>query len=137
MRKRIAILSLLVMTLAAAALLTYFHTWYDRTPGFRALRLKTRQPERLLVKTEGMPGQEFSAIFTVDGKRREVSGVTPAQFALECVVLIGEVPTFDGDGSFNLLIERQDGIGRFYTPPALKLSRFRYHRGVIALQVRN
>jgi hypothetical protein len=70
---------------------------------------------------------------TVDGSRREISGVTPAEFELDCVVLVGEVTKVDGDGSFNFMIERQNPRGLFYTPPVKNLGCFRYHAGSIGI----
>jgi hypothetical protein len=126
MKKRITITSLIILALVCGGYIIYEYNRYDRTPGFAPLRLAAKKPERLRVKTVGASGQSFTVTLTVDGSRREISGVTPADFSLECIVLVGEVTKFDGDGSFSLLIERQNGIGQFYTPPVRDLQRFRY-----------
>lgn len=110
---------------------------YERTEGMPPLRISTKTPESIVLRTDGSPGQSFSAVLTVDGSRREISGVTPAEFPLECVVLVGEVTRFDGDGSFSFMVERQNGKGRFYTPPVSRLLRFRYYSGSISLLAQN
>src|SRR5512137_866900 len=106
MKKHVISLSLAVMALIVGGCATT-----QRTEGLPPLRVTTTIPEHSVLKTVGAPGQSFSAILTVDGSRREISGVTPAEFPLECVVLVGEVTKYDGDGSFSFVIERQNGRG--------------------------
>ena len=128
MKKHIVNLSLAILILIPGGCATY-----DRSEGLPPLRVSTRTPEHIILRTDGSPGQKFSAVLTVDGSRREISGVTPAEFPLECVVLVGKVTTVDGDGSFGFVIERQNGRGRFYTPPVKSLRCFRYYSGSIGL----
>jgi hypothetical protein len=132
MKKHIINLSLAAITLIVGGCATT-----QRTEGFPPLRVTTTTPEHIILKTLGSAGQGFSALLTVDGVRREISGVTPAEFPLECVVLVGEVTKVDGDGSFSFVIERQNGRGLFYTPPVQSLSRFRYYSGSMSVLAQN
>ena len=100
------------------------------------LRVSTKTPERIILQTEGPAGESFSVVLTVDGLRREISGVTPAEFPLEGVVLVGEVTKVEGDGSFNFVIERQNGRGRFNTPPVNSLRCFQYYSGSMGILAR-
>lgn len=106
---------------------------YEDTEG----RIAKGTPERILLRTEGPPGQSFSAVLIVDGSRREISGVTPTEFPMECRLLVGEMKRVDGDGEFSFAIERHDGTGRFYTPPVKDLVSFRYHSGVLEVLTKN
>jgi hypothetical protein len=106
---------------------------YDRTGGLPPLQITVRTPEHITLKAEGSPGQRFSVVLTVDGVRRAVFGVTPTEFDLNCFLLAGEVTRVEGDGSFIFVIERQNGTGRFYTPPVKNLRSFRYYDGEIWL----
>lgn len=130
MKKHLAHLSLTALIFVVGGCATY-----DRTEGMPPLRISAKTPERIILKTEGASGQSFSAILIIDGSRREISGVTPAEFPLECVVLVGEATRVDGDGSFHFVIERRNGRGRFYTPPVSNL-RFRYYSGAIEILTR-
>ena len=127
MKKRIAVLSVVMLVVVGAGYALQEYKRYDRTPGFAPLRISSTKAEPIILKTEGAPGQRFSAILTVDGSRKDISGISPAAFPLECILLVGEVTEYDGDGSFSLMIERQNAIGRFYTPPVRDLRRFRYY----------
>jgi hypothetical protein len=135
MKKHIINLSVVAITLICGGCASY-----DRTEGFVPLRMTRKTPERIVLKTFGSPGQRFSGVLTVDGKRQEISGVTPAEYPLNCVVLIGEVTSLGGDGDFGFMIERQDTPGRFYTPkinvgtPLVREKcRFRYYAGSMAV----
>ncbi|MHC1765917.1 MAG: hypothetical protein AB9869_16735 [Verrucomicrobiia bacterium] len=135
MKKQIINLSLVAITFIFSGCASY-----DRTEGFAPLRISSKTPERIVLKSFGSPGQRFSGVLTVDGKRQEISGETPAEYPLECSVLIGEVTSHGGDGHFGFMIERQDTPGRFYTPkinagtPLVRGKyRFRYYAGSIAV----
>ena len=125
MKMRIINLGLAAMILVVGGCATT-----QRAEVFPPLRVSTK-PEHITLKTVGPSGQSFSAVLMVDDSRQEISGVTPAEFPLECVVLAGKVTKVDGDGSFRFVIERQKIPGRFYTPAVKDLQRFRYYSGSI------
>lgn len=129
MKNHIITLSSIAMTLLVAGCATTPRADAPQTVEFPPLRVTTTTPEHILLKTVGSSGQTFSAVLTVDGSRREINGVTPAAFPLECVVLVGEVTAVGGDGSFSFVIERQDGRDLSYTPAVQRHHRFRYHSG--------
>lgn len=110
---------------------------YDRTEGMPPLRISGMKKESIILRTEGSLGQTFSAVLRIDGLRREISGITPAEFPLECAVLVCEVQRSDGDGSLSFVIERTDGTGRFYTKPVRNLQRFRYHSRILEILGKN
>jgi hypothetical protein len=96
--------------------------------GFPPLQTRTHTPERITLKTFGPPGQPFSGLLTVDGVRREISGVTPAEYPLECVVLTGVVTNASG-GSQRFGFEVSRANGHFFTPETDRVCWFRYHAG--------
>jgi|GEM_PF-3539067 hypothetical protein len=123
-------------SIAALLLVLGGCTTYDRADGMPPLRISTGTPERIVLRTDGAPGQNFSAILTVDGSRKGISAVTPAEFSLDCVVLVNEVTQMDRDASFSFIIERSDGTSRYHTPPVGNFSRFRYHSQILEIVAR-
>jgi hypothetical protein len=64
----------------------------------------------------------------VDGVRREISGVTPAEYSLECVVLSGVVTNLSSSGErFGFEVSRANG--HFFTPGTDRVCWFRYYAG--------
>lgn len=92
--------------------------------------------ENLVLRTRGEPGQHFTAKLDIDGKRREISGLSPFEVPLEACVLSGTVRKNYGEGTLGFQIVSANSLNAFgnLTEPG-QSCWFRYHaRGVETLQ---
>lgn len=118
----------IVLTLTTAALVLGGCASSPQESGFPPLQTRTRTPESITLKTFGPPGQQFSGLLTVDGVHREISGVTPAEYPIECVLLSGVVTNMSSNSErFGFEVSRTNG--RFFTPGTDTVCTFRYHAG--------
>jgi hypothetical protein len=99
--------------------------------GFPPLQTVSSTPEHIVLKTFGRPGQQFCGFLNVDGVRREVAGVTPAEYPLDCVVVSGVVTNSIPDERFGFEVSRKNG--QFYTPGTDRVCVFRYHAGALEI----
>jgi hypothetical protein len=125
-------IQIIVLSLTTAALVLGGCASSRQASGFPSLQTRTRTPERITLKTFGPPGQQFSGVLTVDGVRREISGVTPAEYPIECVVLSGVVTNASSSSErFGFEVSRANG--QFFTPGTDRVCRFRYHAGSLEI----
>ncbi|HIG29389.1 MAG TPA: hypothetical protein EYQ50_16980 [Verrucomicrobiales bacterium] len=69
--------------------------------------------EDVILKLEGESGQTFSGTLLVDGEKRPVSGVTPANIPIRGCVIVAMLEKKDGKGSILLEIEHKGGHSWF------------------------
>jgi len=98
----------------------------------RRFRRTSTVPEQLSLRTFGDAGQAFEGVLVVDGERRDVSEVSPAEFPLTASVVAGEFIRTGGGGIFEFRIYRDKGSVGFggLSEPGRSV-RFRYHNGAI------
>ena len=139
MKREYKSLVLLVGALLLIAMIPFVARWSPyrlSADGFPPLQLTSRTPEHITLKTVGSPGQQFTGTLTVDGTGRAISGVTPAEFVFDCVVLAGEVTVTDGDGSFGFHIATPAGNSYVYAPTTNVARLFRYHDRKIEMRTK-
>ena len=88
--------------------------------------------ENFVLRTRGEPGQHFTAKLDLDGKRREISGLSPFEVPLQACVLTGTIRKNYGEGTLGFQIVSRDSMNGFanLTEPG-HACRFRYHaRGI-------
>ena len=84
--------------------------------------------QKIKLRTRGEAGQHFTAKLNIDGREREISGVSPAEFPLEACVVTGTVRKTNGDGTLGFqIIERGSTLGFGALEDTGQTCRFRYH----------
>lgn len=116
----------LVLALAAALLTGCAHA-----PG-SDFRKRTNRIEDFTFRTKGDPGQAFTAILSLDGTERRISGVSPAQYSFSACVLTGTITRTGGNGSLSFEIVSSNALVGFGAPKGpVGRCRVRYHdRGI-------
>ena len=84
--------------------------------------------ERITLRTRGEAGQHFTGKLNIDGREREISGVSPSEFPLEACVMTGTIRKTNGDGTLGFqIIEGGSTLGFGALEDAGQSCRFRYH----------
>ena len=96
------------------------------------IQKRTAARERVVFRAIGEAGQSFGGYLLIDGDKRSVSGVTPAEFSLTACVVIGHLYKVRGDGKLSFEIEQADGKSGFgqLVKPRSSVN-FGYHDGTL------
>ena len=97
------------------------------SPG-RAFVKRSDKVQKIVLRTRGEPGQYFTTNLNIDGVRREIQGVSPAEYPLEACVMTGTIQKTSGDGTLRFEIREGGamlGFGALDEPG--QSCRFRYH----------
>jgi hypothetical protein len=96
--------------------------------GFPPLQMATNIPEHITLRSFGQDGQQFAGFLIVDNVRREISGVTPAEYQFDCVVLSGYLTNKSSVEDIGFVVSRPNGH-EISLGNTNKARWFRHHAG--------
>src|SRR5688572_6492452 len=98
------------------------------SPGERGFVKRSDKVQKIVFRAKGEPGQHFTGSLNIDGVKKEIQGVSPAEYPLEACVLTGSIRKTAGDGTLKFEI-REGGsmLGFGALEESGQSCRFRYH----------